>query len=44
MTFIEAAFYGMGLVLLFGLVALLLAYVSKPSEDKTGSQPHRHAH
>ncbi|MDP1605892.1 MAG: NAD-dependent epimerase/dehydratase family protein [Rhodocyclaceae bacterium] len=32
MTFTEAAFYGMGLVLLFGIAALLLAYLSKPGE------------
>ncbi len=29
MTFTAAAFYGMGLVLLFGIAALLLAYLSK---------------
>ena len=33
MTFSEAAFYGMGLVLLFGLVSFVLAYLSKPKNE-----------
>lgn len=41
MTFSEAAFYGMGLVLLFGLASLVLAYVST-SGDKA-AHPRKHA-
>lgn len=42
MTFSEAAFYGMGLVLLFGLASLVLAYLAKPKDGAV--QSHKHAH
>jgi len=42
MTFSEAAFYGMGLVLLFGLVSFVLAYLSKPKNET--DHPRSHAH
>lgn len=41
MTFSEAAFYGMGLVLLFGLASLVLAYLSNPKDE--ADHPHNHA-
>ena len=42
MSFTEAAFYGMGLVVLFGLVAVVLAVLHKPSKSK--HEPHFPVH
>jgi len=42
MTFSDAAFYGMGLVLLFGLISLVLAYLFKPKDET--DHPRSHAH
>jgi hypothetical protein len=42
MTFSEAAFYGMGLVLLFGLASVVIAYLAKPKDGT--AQSHKHAH
>jgi len=33
MTFTQAAFYGMGLVLLFGVASLVIAYLSKTGKS-----------
>lgn len=41
MTFTEAAFYGMGLVLLFGIVVLVFAYLNKSGEQT--DRPFTHA-
>lgn len=42
MSFTEAAFYGMGLVVLFGLAAVVLAVLQKPSKSK--HEPHFPVH
>lgn len=39
MTVVSAAFIGMGLVLLFGLGALALAYWSRSSDHRHGHHP-----
>ena len=41
MTFTEAAFYRMGLVLLFGLASLILAYWPSPKDQ--AEHPNTHA-
>lgn len=41
MTFIEAAFYGMALVLAFGAAALVVAVIAGHHVEK---KPHSHAH
>jgi hypothetical protein len=42
MTFTAAAFYGMGLVLLFGVAALLVALLSHPDKKPDRTRGHVH--
>ncbi len=41
MTFVQAAFWGMGLVVLFGLVAVIIAYWPSATGKRDNQ---RHAH